>query len=97
MQQWLLARPEMREFLARPRRWCPTRSRGWSSVDTMKKLQGWTDVTVTHFRDLAVFGEQIPALHPLRRLERDHRPGPQSNWARYWRRRFRATSTPIGP
>ncbi len=28
-------------------------------VDAMKRLQGWTDVSVQHFHDLAVFGEQI--------------------------------------
>ena len=25
----------------------------------MKTLQGWSDVTITHFRDLGVYGEQI--------------------------------------
>ena len=58
MQQWLLARPEFREFL-------PTRIRvaypePWMDrVDAMKKLQGWTDTSVLHFRNLAIFGEQI--------------------------------------
>ena len=28
-------------------------------VEAMNKLQGWTDVAVLHFRDLAVFGEQL--------------------------------------
>ena len=28
-------------------------------VDTMKTLQGWSDVPATHFRDLGVLGEQI--------------------------------------
>ena len=28
-------------------------------VDAMKKLQGWTDTSVLHFRNLAMFGEQI--------------------------------------
>ena len=28
-------------------------------VDSMKTMQGWSDVVVTHFRDLGVFGEQI--------------------------------------
>ena len=28
-------------------------------VDAMKKLQGWTDTSVLHFRNLGVFGEQI--------------------------------------
>ena len=48
--QWLLARPEMRDFLG-GRRWSPTRSDGWTGSDTMKTLQGWTDASVTHFRD----------------------------------------------
>ena len=51
----------------------------------MKTLQGWTDVTVTHFRDLAVFGEQI--LLSIRYgdwidlNDENH----AKNWARYWR------------
>ena len=58
MQQWLLARPEMREFL--PSRAMVAYPEPWmAAVDAMKKLQGWTDVTVTHFRDLGVFGEQL--------------------------------------
>ena len=28
-------------------------------VDAMKTVQGWSDVTVTHFRDLGVYGEQL--------------------------------------
>ena len=28
-------------------------------VDAMKKLQGWTDTSVLHFRNLGMFGEQI--------------------------------------
>ena len=84
MQQWLLARPEMRDFLqAAP--WCPTRSPGWPPVDTMKTLQGWTDSRVTHFRDLGVFGEQI--LLSIRYGDwidvNDEEAA--KNWARYWR------------
>jgi hypothetical protein len=58
MQQWLLGRPEMREFLpgrtmvAYPERWM-------DRVEAMKTLQGWDDTPVLLFRDLAVFGEQI--------------------------------------
>ena len=58
MQQWILARPEMREFLPRrimvdyPERWM-------DSVETMKTLQGWTDTSILHFRDMAIFGEKI--------------------------------------
>ena len=28
-------------------------------VDAMKKLQGWSDTSVLHFRNLAIFGEQL--------------------------------------
>jgi hypothetical protein len=58
MQQWLIARPEMREFLrgrfmvAYPEEWM-------GGVDAMKRLQGWTDTSVRYFRDLAYAGERI--------------------------------------
>ena len=29
------------------------------AVDSMKKLKGWTDTTITHFYELAVTGERI--------------------------------------
>lgn len=58
MQQWILARPEMRDFL-QSRAMVPYREGWMPQVDTMKTLQGWTDVTITHFRDLGVYGEQI--------------------------------------
>ncbi|MEA2571222.1 MAG: hypothetical protein QOI24_3223 [Acidobacteriota bacterium] len=58
MQQWILSRREMREFLgARPM--VPYAEPWMSVVDSMKRLMGWTDTSVTHFRDLAVHGEQI--------------------------------------
>jgi hypothetical protein len=58
MQQWLLARPEFREFL--PTRISVALPEPWMDrVDAMKKLQGWTDTSVLQFRNLAIFGEQI--------------------------------------
>jgi hypothetical protein len=84
MQQWMLARPEMRDFL-QSRPMVPYTEAWMPQVDTMKTLQGWTDVTVTHFRDLAVFGEQI--LLSIRYgdwidlNDENH----AKNWARYWR------------
>ena len=84
MQQFLLARPEFREFL--PRRIMVDYPEQWMhSVETMKGLQGWSSASVVHFRDLAVFGEQIilgvrfeawPSI-----IESQH----AANWARYWR------------
>ena len=32
---------------------------GPGAVDSMKKLQSWTDTTITHFYELAVTGERI--------------------------------------
>lgn len=58
MMQWMLGRPEMREFL-RGRAMVPYSERWMGQVDTMKKLQGWTDTSITHFRNLGVYGEQI--------------------------------------
>lgn len=58
MQQWIMARPEMRDFL-QSRAMVPYKETWMPQVDTMKNLQGWSDVVVTHFRDLAVYGEQI--------------------------------------
>lgn len=58
IQKWLLSRPEMERFLA-GRFMVPYPEPWMGVVDTMKTLQGWTDVSVRHFRDLAVFGEQL--------------------------------------
>lgn len=58
VQQLVLARPEMREFLggkpmvAYPEAWMPR-------LDAMRRIQRWGDVSVLHFRDLAVYGERI--------------------------------------
>src|SRR5262249_14099433 len=56
--QWMLARPEMREFL-RGRYMVPYQEGWMGAVDSMKKLQGWTDTTITHFYELPVTGERI--------------------------------------
>ncbi|HEX8320732.1 hypothetical protein [Longimicrobium sp.] len=84
MQQWLLARPEMREFL-RGRQMVPY-PEGWmGSVDAMKRLQGWGDTSVIHFRDLARFGERL--LLSIRYgnwteiTSQDHAVA----WLRYWK------------
>jgi hypothetical protein len=56
--QWMLARPEMGEFL-RGRYMVPYQERWMGAVDSMKKLQGWTDTSVSHFHELAITGERI--------------------------------------
>jgi len=56
--QWILARPEFREFIAgRP---MVAYDEPWMDrVDAVRQMQGWGDTSVMHFRDLAVYGEQI--------------------------------------
>lgn len=84
MMQWLLGRPEMREFL-RGRAMVPYQERWMGQVDTMNRLQGWTDTSITHFRNLAAYGEQI--LLSVRYgdwigiTDQDI----AKTWARYWR------------
>lgn len=85
MIQFILGRPEMREFL-RGRAMVPYSERWMGQVDTMKKLQGWTDTTITHFRNLATYGEQI--LLSIRYGDWSDSGINQDNakvWARYWR------------
>lgn len=84
IMEWLLARPEIRDFL-RGRAMVPYREPWMGQVDTMKRLQGWTDTTITHFRDLGVFGEQI--LLSVRYGDWiDVNDQEQArNWARYWK------------
>jgi hypothetical protein len=57
-QQWLLARPEFREFLG-GRISVPYPETWMDRVDTMKSLQGWTDTSITAFYWLATYAEQI--------------------------------------
>jgi hypothetical protein len=84
IQQWLLARPEFREFL--PTRVMVAYPEPWMDrVDAMKRLQGWTGTSVRYFHDLARFGERI--LLSIRYgdwsnvTDRDA----AANWCRSWR------------
>ena len=54
-------------------------------VDAMKKLQGWTDVTMTYFRDLARFGEQLLLSIRYGNWSDRQTPTHAANWARDWR------------
>ncbi|MBA5638507.1 hypothetical protein H3H37_15715 [Duganella sp. LX20W] len=84
MQQWLLARPEFREFL--PTRLMVAYPEPWMDrVDAMKKLQGWTDTSVVHFRSLAMFGEQVLLSVRYGAWADIYEPTPAFNWARFWR------------
>jgi hypothetical protein len=84
-EQWLLARPEMQEFL-RGRYMVPYPEEWMGAVDAMKRLQGWTDTSITHFHNLAVFGERV--LLSIRYgdwIDVNATQDQAKNWARYWR------------
>jgi hypothetical protein len=84
MEEWLIARPEIREFL--PGRIMVAYPELWMErVEAMKKLQGWSDTPVVHFRDLGVFGEQILLGIRYHKWSEETLPNTAKNWARYWR------------
>jgi hypothetical protein len=84
MQQWLLSRPEMREFFG-GRVMVPYPEAWMDRVDAMKALQGWTDISVVHFHDLGVFGEQLLLSLRYGGWSLANNPAQAANWARYWR------------
>lgn len=85
MQQWLLARPEMREFLG-GKIMVPYPEEWMDRVDNVKGMEGWTDVSVIHFHDLAVYGEQIVLSVRYGAWSLTTATAAQAaNWARYWR------------
>lgn len=84
MQQWMLARPEFRDFL--PTRMMVAYPEPWMDrVDAMKKLQGWTDTSVLHFRSLGMFGEQVLLSVRFGSWSDIYEPAQAFNWARFWR------------
>jgi hypothetical protein len=86
MQQYLLSRTEIREFL-RGRQMVPYPELWMDSVDTMKTLQGWTDVPVMYFNELAVTGEQL--LISVRYANWSQQTITSIDSAANWARRFR--------
>jgi hypothetical protein len=84
MQQWLLARPEFREFL--PSRIMVAYPEPWMDrVDSMKKLQAWSDTSVLHFFHLGYFGEQVLLSVRFGHWIDVTNPAQAANWARFWR------------
>jgi hypothetical protein len=84
IEQWLLARPEMQQFL--PKREMMPYPEGWmGAVDSMKSVQGWTDTSIIYFHDLAVFGEQILLGIRFGHWSEINDPASAKIWARYWR------------
>ncbi|MBI5788642.1 MAG: hypothetical protein HZA78_07300 [Candidatus Schekmanbacteria bacterium] len=89
MMQWLLARPEFREFL--PTRVMVAYPEPWMDrVDAMKTVQGWTSTSVLHFRELAVFGEQVLLSVRFGNWSKATDAFQAANWARFWRSEIQA-------
>jgi hypothetical protein len=84
MMQWLLARPEMREFL-RGRQAVPNKEAWIGTVDAMKRLQGWTDVSTNHFRDLADYGEKLLLSMRLDDWSGESDQNKAKEWASYFK------------
>ena len=84
MQQWLLARPEFREFL--PRRAMVAYPEPWMhSVEGMRKLQGWGDTNTYQFWQLATTGEQIVSSIRWGDWNSINDPVNAANWATFFR------------
>jgi hypothetical protein len=84
IQEWLLSRQEMKDFL-RGRAMVPYKEPWMGQVDTLRRLLGWGDTPVTHFRDLGVYGEQILLSIRYGDWVDVNDQDQAKNWARYWR------------
>ncbi|HZF77018.1 MAG TPA: hypothetical protein VE033_14425 [Acetobacteraceae bacterium] len=84
IEQWLLARPEMREFL-RGRAMVPYAEPWMGQVDAMKRLQGWRATGVSSFRELAVYGEQLLLSVRYTAWTQVNNEAQARAWARYWK------------
>ncbi|MFZ6014559.1 MAG: 8-amino-7-oxononanoate synthase, partial [Bacteroidota bacterium] len=84
MQQYILARPEFREFL--PTRQMVAYPEPWMDrVATLNTMMGWTPTSVMHFRDLAYFGEQILLSIRFGAWTTTFTRENAANWAIAWR------------
>jgi len=84
IQQWLLSRRELQDFL-RGRPMVPYKEPWMGQVDTLRRMLGWGDTPVTHFRDLATFGEQILLSIRYGDWINVDLEDAAKNWARYWK------------
>lgn len=84
IMQWILARPEFREFLG-GRTMVPYEEPWMDRVDSMRQLQGWGDTSVSQFRDLGVYGEQILLSIRYGNWMTNSTVARAANWARTWR------------
>lgn len=84
--QWILSRPEVREFLGgRPA--VPYAEEWMRNVESLRRLMGWGDAAITHFNDLAIAGEKI--LLSIRYADwantSNVTSAEASGWAAFWK------------
>lgn len=84
MQQWVLARPEFREFIG-GRIMVPYKEPWMDRVDMVKQMQGWGTTSVTNFHDLATYGEQLLLSIRYNNWSQKEDRNEAANWALYWR------------
>jgi hypothetical protein len=84
MYEWILSRRELHDFL--PTRKMVAYAEPWMApLEALNKLLGWSDVSVMHFRDLGVFGEQLLLGIRFGAWSRESDQARAANWVRYWR------------
>lgn len=80
IQQYILARPEMREFLG-GKIMVPYAEPWMDRVDTVRQMQGWGNTSITYYHDLASFGELIVLSIRLGNWSQVADRNSASNWA----------------
>ncbi|MEO6039188.1 MAG: hypothetical protein ABIQ93_12315, partial [Saprospiraceae bacterium] len=84
VQQVLLARPEMREFLG-GRIMVPYAEPWMDKVDTVRGMMGWGDTSVSYFWELASYGELILLSVRFGNWSVAINPNQSRNWANAFR------------
>jgi hypothetical protein len=84
VMQYIVARPELREFL-RGRPMVPYQEAWMEQVETMTRLQGWSNTSVSIFRDLAVVSERLVLSARYGDWTATNDQEQARNWARYWK------------
>jgi hypothetical protein len=84
IEQWVLSRPEVRDFLG-GKVMVPYTEPWMDRVDSMKTIQGWTDTSVSYFNKLAIYGEQILLSIRYDNWSEINDALTAGNWAIFWR------------
>jgi hypothetical protein len=84
VQQWILARPEVRAFLGG--RTLVPYPEGWMDrIDTIRSMIGRSSTDVSQFRDLGVLGERLLLTIRDGGWSGDTDPESATRWVRFWR------------